>query len=61
MTNVDRNILLHTVPLEYIQSRFLSCCNNITTFDYSALYTVIPNSKLKDRLGELVQLCFIKT
>ena len=46
--------------LEYIQSRFLSSCNNINTFDFSTLYTTIPHSKLNDKLRELVQLCFIK-
>ena len=46
--------------LEYIQSRSLSSCNNIKTFDFSTLYTTIPHSKLRDRLRELVQLCFIK-
>ena len=34
--------------------------NSIKTFDFSTLYTTIPHSKLKDRLRELVQLCFIK-
>ena len=46
--------------LEYIQSRSLSSCNSINTFDFSTLYTTIPHSKLKDRFRELVQLCFIK-
>jgi hypothetical protein len=46
--------------LEYIQSRSLSSCNSIKTFDFSTLYTTNPHSKLKDRLRELVQLCFIK-
>ena len=46
--------------LEYIQSRSLSSCNSIKTFDFSTLYTTIPHSKLKDKLRELVQLCFIK-
>ena len=46
--------------LEYIQSRSLSSCNNIKTCDFSNLYTTIPHSKLKDKLRELVQLCFIK-
>jgi hypothetical protein len=45
--------------LEYIQSRSLSSCNSIKTFDYSTLYTTISHSKL-DKLRELVQLCFIK-
>ena len=45
--------------LEYIQSMSLSSCNSIKTFDFSILYTTIPHSKLKDRLKELVQLCFI--
>jgi hypothetical protein len=44
----------------YIQSRSLSSCNSITTFDFSILYTTIPHSKLKNKLRELVQLCFIK-
>ena len=46
--------------LEYIQSRSLSSYNSIKTFDFSSFYT-IPHSKLKDKLRELVQLCFIKT
>ena len=46
--------------LEYIQSRSLSSCNSIKTFDFSTLYTTIPHSKLKDKLRELVQLYFIK-
>ena len=46
--------------LEYIQSRSLSSCNSIKTFDFSTLYTTIPHSKQKDILRELVQLCFIK-
>ena len=46
--------------LEYIQSRPLSSCNSIKTFDFSTLYTTISHSKLKDKLRELVQLCFIK-
>jgi hypothetical protein len=29
--------------LEYMQSRSLSSCNNIKTFDFSTLYTTIPN------------------
>ena len=45
---------------EYIQSRSLSSCNSIKTFDFSTLYTTIPHSKLYDRLRRLVQLCFIK-
>jgi len=35
-------------------------CNSIKTFDFSTHYTTIPYSKLKDRLRELIQLCFIK-
>jgi len=46
--------------LEYIQSRPLSSCNNIKSFDFSTIYRTIPYSKLKDKLWELVQLCFIK-
>jgi hypothetical protein len=46
--------------LEYMQYRSLSSCNSIKTFDFSTLYTTIPHSKLKDKLRELVQLCFIK-
>jgi hypothetical protein len=46
--------------LEYIQSRSLSSRNSIKTFDLSTFYTTIPHSKLKDKLRELVQLCFIK-
>jgi hypothetical protein len=45
--------------LEYIQSRSLSSCNSIKTFVFSTLYTTIPHSKLKDKLRELVQLCFM--
>jgi hypothetical protein len=46
--------------LEYIQSRSLSSCNSIKTFDFYTLYTTIFHSKLKDKLRELVQLCFIR-
>jgi hypothetical protein len=46
--------------LEYIQSRSLSSCNSINTFVFSTLYTIIPPSKLNDRLRELIQLYFIK-
>ena len=46
--------------LEYKQSRSFSCCNSIKTFDFSTLYTTIPQSNLNDKLRELVQLCFIK-
>jgi len=45
---------------EYIQSRSLSSCNSIKTFDFSTVYTTISHSKLKNKLRELVQLCFIK-
>jgi predicted membrane channel-forming protein YqfA (hemolysin III family) len=46
--------------LEYIQFMSLYSCNSIKTFDFSTLYTTIPHSKLKDKLRELVHLCFIK-
>jgi deoxyribodipyrimidine photolyase-like uncharacterized protein len=45
--------------LEYIQSRYLSSCNRINTYDFNMLSTPIPHSKLKCILRELVQLCFI--
>ena len=38
--------------LEYIQSRSLSSCNSIKTFDVSTLYTIITHSKLKNRVRE---------
>ena len=49
---VERCIREHTiyVPL------FLQ----IKSFDLSTLYTIIPHSKLQDKLRVLVQLCFIK-
>ena len=46
--------------LEYIQSRSLSSCNCIKPFDFSTLNTTIPHSNQKDKLRELVQLCFMK-
>ena len=46
--------------LENIQSNSLTLCNSIKTFDFSTLYTSIPHSKIKDKLKELVLLCFIK-
>ena len=46
--------------LEYIQSMSLSSCHGIKTCNFSTPYTTIPHSKLKDRLRELGQLCFIK-
>ena len=45
--------------LEYTQSRSLTSCNK--TFDFFTLYTTIHHSKLRDKLRELVQLCFIIT
>jgi len=33
---------------------------SIKTFNFSTLCTAIPHSFLKDKLKELVQLCFIK-
>ena len=51
---------VYTICEEYMQSRSLSSCNSIKTFDFSTLYTAIHHSKLKDKLRELVQLCFIK-
>jgi hypothetical protein len=54
---VSHNCVNSKDLLEYIQSRSLSSCNSIKTFD---LYTTIPHSKPKDTLRELVQLCFIK-
>ena len=39
---------------------FKTLKHSIKTFDFSTLYTTIPHSKLKDKLRELVQLCFIK-
>ena len=45
---------------EYMQSRSLSSCSSITTFNFSTLYTSIPQFKLKNRLREVVQLCFIQ-
>ena len=44
--------------LEYIQSRYFSSCNSVNIFDFSTLYTIIPHSK--DKLREVLQLCFIK-
>ena len=44
--------------LEYIQSRSFSSCNSVNTFDFSTLYTIILHSK--DKLREVLQLCFIK-
>ena len=59
--NVDNwDNIIKVRRLEYIQSRSLSSCNSIKTFDFSTLYTTSPHSKLKDRLRLLVQLCFIK-
>ena len=46
--------------LDYKQSRSLSPCNNIRTYDLSTLNTTIRHSKLKSRLRELVQLYFVK-
>ena len=46
--------------LGYIQSMSLSSCNNIETFDFSTLYTVIPHSKPNDRLSEFSNCVFKK-
>ena len=51
--------LLINPMLEYKQSVSISSCNSIKTFDFSTLYITISHSKLKNRLKELVQLCFI--
>ena len=48
------------LPIWYIQSRSLSTCNSIKTFDFPTLYKTIPHSKLMDKLRELVQLCLMK-
>ena len=34
-------------------------CNSIKSFDFFTLYTTSPHSKLKDKLKELIQRCFI--
>ena len=44
---------------EYKQSKTLSSCQSINTFDFPTLYTSIPFFKLKDKLKELLLLCFI--
>ena len=46
-----------------MQPKTLSSCNSNKPFDFSTLYTIasIYHSKLKDKLKELVLLCFIKT
>ena len=41
------------VLLEYIQSRPLSSCNSIKTFDFSTLYTTIPSAGFTYRLSRL--------
>jgi hypothetical protein len=46
--------------LEYIQYMSLSSSNMNKTVDFSTPHTTIHHSKLKNRLTELVQLCFIK-
>ena len=46
--------------LKICQSMSISSCNSIKTFDFSTLYTTISHSKLKHRMEELVQLCFLK-
>ena len=45
---------------EYTQSRSFSPCNITKTADFSTRYTTIPNTKIKVRLKELVQLCLKK-
>ena len=45
---------------ECIESMSISSCNSIKIFDFSTLYTTISHSKLKHRMEELVQLCFLK-
>ena len=47
--------------LDYIQSMSLPSCNSIKTIEFSTFYySTVLHSKLKNRLRELVQLCFIK-
>ena len=38
----------------------LSSFNSMKPFDFSTLYAPIPHSQLKERLKELVKLCFLK-
>lgn len=45
--------------IEHIQSKPLSSCNSVNTFDFSTLYRSPANVKLKDKLITLVLLCFI--
>ena len=48
--------------LEYIESRYLSSCNSITTFDFFILYTTISHSMLNS-VGFTIALrcaqCFV--
>jgi hypothetical protein len=40
---------------EYIQSRFLSSCHSIKTFDFAIFFIIIPHSKLSK-----IDLCHLK-
>jgi hypothetical protein len=54
-------ILKNSISLGRVHTtRSLSSCNVIKAFHFCTLYITIRHSKLKDRLIELVQLCFRK-
>ena len=45
--------------LEYVQAHSLTSVSSIKTYDFSTLYTTIPHSKLKERLGNLIKQSFL--
>ena len=46
--------------MEILNSKSVSSCNSIKTFDFSTLYTSIPHEQLKSRLAQLIKRSFFK-
>jgi hypothetical protein len=45
--------------LANLKARNFSETNRIKTYDFSTLYTTIPNDRLKSRLLDIIDNCFV--
>ena len=45
--------------LENVKAQSLHSVNSIKSFDFSTLYTTIPHDKLKSKLKEIINQCFL--
>ena len=45
--------------LENLKAQSLHCVNSIKSFDSTTLYTTIPHDKLKSKLKEIINQCFL--